>query len=231
MRRLIFILVMFFISLNSFATGQVPDYIIYKGDTLRLLTNPLESYFKVHNLKFRDLSSVGNFSTACWRGYVAYFEIKEGNLYVVDVCGEENYRDEKGKYQSKNINVMDSIFPNQKEYLLKEFSGILRIPIGKKTNYVHMGYASDYEGYNFIEVEQGKVLNEKFLSNEEYNLLKEAQYKGYIKTDEFKDTVSKLIEKSESEDTNFDFYEEFLYMFFEPSLSSQNGKLDFGGLK
>jgi len=65
MRRLIFILVMSFISLNSFATSQVPDYIIYKGDTLCLLTNPLESYFKVHNLKFRDLSSVGNFSTAC----------------------------------------------------------------------------------------------------------------------------------------------------------------------
>jgi hypothetical protein len=225
MRRLIFILLMSFISLNSFATSQVPDYIIYKGDTLCLLTNPLESYFKVHNLKFRDLSSVGNFSTACWRGYVAYFEIKEGNLYVVDIINGDYNKDEKG------ITVMDSVFPNKKEYLLKEYTGLLRIPTGKRTNYVHMGYASEYEGYTFIEIEQGKVLNEKFLSNDEYNLLKEIQYKEYIKTEEFQKHLNKLMENSKDEKPNVDFYIQFLYMFFEPSLSSQNGKLDFGGLK
>lgn len=225
MKRLILIIAMFFISLNSFATEQVPDYIIWKGDTLPMLTNPLESYFKVHNLKFRDLSSVGNFSTACWRGYVAYFEIKEGNLYVVDIINGDYNKDEKG------ISVMDSVFPNQKEYLLKEYTGLLRIPTDKRTNYVHMGYASEYESYTFIEIEQGKVKKEKFLSNEEYNLLKEVQYKEYIKTEEFQKHLNKLIENSKDEKPNVDFYIQFLYMFFEPSINSQNGKLDFGGLK
>lgn len=39
------------------------------------------------------------------------------------------------------------------------------------------------------------------------------------------------MENSKDEKPNVDFYIQFLYMFFEPSLSSQNGKLDFGGLK
>lgn len=227
MRRLIFILLMSFISLNSFATSQVSDRIIYKGDTLRLLTNPLESYFEAHNLNFRNLCSIGSRISSCWRGYVAYFEIKEGNLYVVDISVSEYYQDEKGKHQSKDFSVMDSVFPNQKEYLLKEYSGLLRIPIGKRTNYVHMGYASDYEGYNFIEVEQGKVLGEKFLSNEEYNLLKETQYKEYIKTQEFNESIEKEIKefnkkKSKRERIDKEFMINFYYMLFEPKISTQD---------
>lgn len=230
MKRLILIIVISFISLNLFATAQRSDYLIYKGDTLRLLTNPLESYFKAHNLKFRDLSSVGEFSSACWRGYIAYFEIKNESLYVVDVCGSEYYREESGEYRRKLVSVMDSVFPNQKEYLLKEYSGVLRIPIGEVKNYVHMGYSSEYESYTFIEIEKGKVLAEKFLTNEEYNLMKEAQYREYIKTDEFKNEVTKLMKESKEEKLNIDFYIEFLYMFFEPKIGVREAQLDFGGL-
>ena len=222
---------MFFISFNCFATAQVPDYIIWEEDTLPMLTNPLESYFEAHNIKFSDLSSVRNSSTACCRGYEAIFEIKEGNLYVVNVFGKKYYKDKNGNSQFKPINVMDSIFPNQKEYLLKEYTGFLRIPVGERTSFVQMGYAYDYEGYAFIEIEKGKVIQSQMLTIEEYNLLKEAQYKEYIKTEEFQKHLNKLLENSKEEKHNADFYVQFLYKFFEPNINHQNGKLDFIGVK
>lgn len=31
---------------SVFATAQVPDYLIYKGDTTAIFSNPLEQYFE-----------------------------------------------------------------------------------------------------------------------------------------------------------------------------------------
>lgn len=232
MKRLILIIAISFISINLFATAQESDYLIYKGDTLKLLTNPLDSYFQAHNVKFDDffLSEEFSISSSRWRGYIAYFEIKNNKLYVVDILKKYSFIDSKDKHYSEDISVMDSVFPKQDKYLLKEYTGVLRIPIGKMKNYVHMGYSSGYEGYNFIEIEKGEVLAEKFLTDEEYKLMKEAQYREYIKTDEFKNEVTKLMKESKEEKPNIDFYIEFLYMFFEPKIGVREAQLDFGGL-
>jgi len=232
MKRLILIIAISFISINLFATAQESDFLIYKGDTLKLLTNPLDSYFQANNLKFDDffLSEEFSISSSRWRGYIAYFEIKNNKLYVVDILKDYSFIDYKGNDYSEDISVMDSVFPKQDKYLLKEYTGVLRIPIGKMKNYVHMGYSSGYEGYNFIEIEKGEVLAEKFLTDEEYKLMKEAQYREYIKTDEFKNEVTKLMKESKEEKPNIDFYIEFLYMFFEPKINVREAQLDFGGL-
>ncbi|MFA5540270.1 MAG: hypothetical protein WC984_01195 [Bacteroidales bacterium] len=232
MKRLILIIVISFISLNLFATAQESDYLIYKGDTLKLLTNPLDSYFQAHNVKFDDffLSEEFSISSSRWRGYIAYFEIKNNKLYVVDILKDYSFIDSKGNDYSEDISVMDSVFPKQDKYLLKEYTGVLRIPIGKMKNYVHMGYSSGYEGYNFIEIEKGEVLAEKYLSNEEYRLIKETQYKEYMKTEEYENELNEMIKNSTSENPRTDLYIHILYNFFEPKINVREAQLDFGGL-
>lgn len=82
MTRFIFIILGLLITINSFGTAQVPDLIIYKGDTLILYTNPLESYYNEDNPRPKHFYVNGYSSTACWRGYQAIWEIKDNKLYL-----------------------------------------------------------------------------------------------------------------------------------------------------
>lgn len=81
MIRFILIIAGLLITINSFGTAQVPDLIIYKGDTLILHANPLESYYNEDNPRPNHFY-VSGFSTACWRGYQAIWEIKDNQLYL-----------------------------------------------------------------------------------------------------------------------------------------------------
>ncbi len=62
-----FVLVLF-LAVDTFATAQQPDKIIYNGTTYDLHSNPLEAYFEKNPDK-KSKSSV--ISSALWRGYVA----------------------------------------------------------------------------------------------------------------------------------------------------------------
>ena len=55
------------ISLNqkAFGTAQIPDFLIYEGDTLSIYANPLESYFENHSRPDSLFSEIGYNSTAC----------------------------------------------------------------------------------------------------------------------------------------------------------------------
>lgn len=68
MRHILTIIFGLLIANSAFATGQVPDYLIYKGDTIAIFSNPLEQYFE-RTGKRELLDFVGCGSTACWRGY------------------------------------------------------------------------------------------------------------------------------------------------------------------
>jgi hypothetical protein len=73
-KKLTYILILFsLISLNQkvFGTAQIPDFLIYEGDTLSIYANPLESYFENHPRPDSLFAEVGYNSTACWRGYVS----------------------------------------------------------------------------------------------------------------------------------------------------------------
>ena len=49
---------------SVFATGQVPDYLIFKGDTVAIFSNPLEQYFEqTGKREFIDFVACGR---GCW---------------------------------------------------------------------------------------------------------------------------------------------------------------------
>lgn len=89
----IFILVM----TDIFASPQMPDYIIYKKDTIPTYNLILEQYLQKQNphegklfgLSFRGSENFG-VSPNCWRGYQAIYEVIEDKLYLTKIisCGE-----------------------------------------------------------------------------------------------------------------------------------------------
>ena len=78
----IFIIVSLIIfSLNKIsATAQAPDYLIIEKDTLKLHCNPLETYFEKNPLPDNTFTTI---STGLWRGYIAYFKIKNNKLILI----------------------------------------------------------------------------------------------------------------------------------------------------
>jgi len=96
MRNVILILIGFMLVNKAFGTAQIPDRLIYNNDTIRLYSNPLESFYNKDNPRPESFFELdGCWSTACWRGYQATWEIKENKLYLVEILdcchGDEYY--------------------------------------------------------------------------------------------------------------------------------------------
>ncbi len=78
MKRILVFVFVVLAAIPVFPTAQFPDLLIYNGETLAIFSNPLESYFSEANPRPSNLFKFS--CTACWRGYVATWEIKDGNF-------------------------------------------------------------------------------------------------------------------------------------------------------
>ncbi len=141
----------------AWPTAQIPERIVYEGAEGFLFTNPLESSFSKENPRPEFASP----HTACWRGYVGAWEIREDTLYLSDI--KAWMRDEDGKAAPVGF---EKVFPGKSKPLKAEwFTGTLRIPRGKPIRYVHMGYQTIYEYDVFLRVEAGKVIDRQMVDN------------------------------------------------------------------
>lgn len=70
-----------------FATDQIPDFLIYKGDTLPIHVNPLESYFEDRCRPDSIFEKYGDNSTASLRGYTGYWELRNDSLFLIELRG------------------------------------------------------------------------------------------------------------------------------------------------
>jgi len=87
--HIIFLISALFIFQNSFASPQVPDYLIYKNDTIPIYNLILEKYLKenqnsdkgrLFGLSFREGSTPN-----CWRGYQAVYVIKNDSIFLENI--------------------------------------------------------------------------------------------------------------------------------------------------
>ena len=85
-------------------------------------------------------------STACWRGYIGTWEIKDGKFYLKDLNG------------AVKLAKKGPIFASW-------FTGVLRVPQGEMLQYVHMGFATRYEKELRIKIEEGIVTDESVIDN------------------------------------------------------------------
>jgi hypothetical protein len=143
-------------------TAQIHERIIYKDEEVGMCTEPLAPYLETNKKAF------GSISTACWRGYIGYWALEDGSLYLIDIKGieYEDFPEEVRQMQTdRNIGV-SYIFPNQTKVKASWYTGTLRIPQGEMLMYKHAGYASIYERDVFIDIIDGKVISEAIRENE-----------------------------------------------------------------
>lgn len=147
---------------RTFATGQIPDILIYHGDTLYIYANPLEDLYtkKKSRPNFFGKKPHCN-STACWRGYQAKWQIINNELYLTEIlscCYTED------KTKANLARLFGKKFVNGK-VKADWFSGKIISPQGKELYYVHMGYNSIYEKELEFSFKQGQIIGTKIYNN------------------------------------------------------------------
>ena len=138
-------------------TAQVTEVLYYKGEQLSMRSEPLSDYFAQRGLAPEFQRS----STACWRRYVGRWEILLDRLYLVGLSAT---------YEDGEAATLDSLFPGFEDRVFAHwYTGVINIPQGKMTRYVHMGYASRYERELFLAIENGIVVQTKLRDNTQQN--------------------------------------------------------------
>lgn len=204
----IILVFIFLVSTKSFATAQVPDYLIIGVDTLRIQSNPLEEYFKKNPIPENLITSM---STANWRGYIAYFKLLDNKLVVENIYKEDYKEGNNGKSDYFLTSIYKDIFGEKANFDCDFYSGLLICPSGKMLEYVHMGYSSLYENYNLIEIKKGVNIKSKKLSGEDFQNFKIEYFKYFKGTEEYKLQAKQfkemMLEVNESNVDSLDFDE------------------------
>lgn len=148
---------------RAFSTAQYPDYMIYEGDTIAIFSNPLEPYLKSRNIDGFPQFGLMCTSSACWRGYIATWNLKNDSLFLVSIkaCVE-------GCTSEPEIKL-DSLFPdkvNNSKVFADWFDGLIVSPQGRRLKYVHMGYESVYEQELHFKISNGILKESKQVSND-----------------------------------------------------------------
>ena len=124
---------------DAHATAQIPDILVVEGDTLYLFCNPLEGFFDATHPRPDDMWGMG--STACWRGYQAYFELRKDSLFLTGIrLGH--------RYDSTDFYPLSRLFGEKatpRGVFASWVNDTLASVGGNLLYYIHMGYASLYE--------------------------------------------------------------------------------------
>ena len=151
-------------------TAQETDRILIDGVQHELFTNPLDMYRGKYRRDMIFLQDHPN--TACWRGYVAEWEIDGGRLFLLKVTGNISYKGRGSEYdifRDKVPATLSEIFgPVNGRVLATWYSGELRVPIGEMIEYVHAGYGSRFPKYLLVPVINGVCGELKTVSDKEY---------------------------------------------------------------
>jgi len=174
------ILLFLCLPMKMFGTAQIPDLIIYKGDTLSLCACPLESYPNKELINSKNLFG-GKWCafTACWRNYVATWEIIDDKLYLTKVrnaCYPTAVRNIAAYYKAgvekdsigSEFADLKLLFPDRYENGIVRadwVSGKLISPQGKLLYYIHDGFESIYEKELEFTIENGKLIETQQFDN------------------------------------------------------------------
>lgn len=155
----------------GFSTPQLPDYLIYKGDTLPIDNLILEDYFNQANksyqvelfgLKLRDLVSLN-----CVRGYQAIYEIDNDSLFLTHILSCWGLKDMDTLDISESNKRLTNIFSdkvNNGRVFIDWFTDKISIPNEKFLRWDGVFYRI-FEGEILVVIENGIVLVNKELDN------------------------------------------------------------------
>jgi hypothetical protein len=155
-RSILLLIVLTSIAQKVTGTAQIPDFLIYKGDTLSIYANPLETYFDSFSRPDSIFEKYGYNSTACWRGYIGFWELINDSLFLVELQGDSTKVDLSLIFKDRNSS--EKIFADWVDYPINN-------PYGKLIHYEHIGYASIYEFEREFIFEKGILTEIKEYDN------------------------------------------------------------------
>lgn len=199
MKSLIVLIILVASSKFAYPTGQVPDYLVIDSDTFAIFSNPLESYFEEENN--REISGLrGCGSTACWRGYKAFWLLSNDSLFLTKITSCHSF-DWCKDIRDADLGIMFGNEYNSKTVFASWFTGGILIPKGNLIQYVHMGYGSIYEEEETIIFKRGTEIKRKIKSNKRIAEKIENNNKIFEITKEVQDTLFYYVEKNVNWDT------------------------------
>lgn len=146
-------------SFSSHATEQLPDRLIINGDTLLLHALPLEQWKEQNNWErplFPD--SLFIFSTGCWRGYIAYWEVIDNRLYLTNI-----YNGDLSAQVSLDTLFVDKVCDGR--VYADWFSDTVTAYRGKLLYYLHMGFSSIFEDEFEYVFDKGVLISSAYFDN------------------------------------------------------------------
>ena len=174
------------IGLNSFGTAQIPDRLIYKGDTLSLFAVPLAQLPQKELLNPKSLfGGKGCFFSACWRNCIATWSIENNKLYLLSIrnaCYPTELKNVSGSYKAKSDSIgtefadLQKLFPDKYingKVLADWVTDTVYAPKGKLLYYIHMGFESIYEKELELKIIKGELVQAAELDNSK---LKKSKY-------------------------------------------------------
>jgi len=174
------------IGLNSFRTAQIPDRLIYKGDTLSLFAVPLGQLSQKELLTPKSLfGGKGCFFSACWRNCIATWSIENNKLYLINIrnaCYPTELKNVSISYKAKSDSIgteyadLKKLFPDKYingKVLADWVSDTIYAPKRKLLYYIHMGFESIYEKETEFTIIAGELLKTRELDNSK---LKKSKY-------------------------------------------------------
>ncbi len=181
-------------------TPQAPDRLLLDGETYRLNTNPLDSYFEEypdqHPREAEDGDNVV-MSSGLWRGYIATFEVLENTFRIRDF---EVYRPSDNREERPQlVSEIDRFFPTTYTRRMDWYSGILVLPTGEVKQYVHLSYASIFDAYILLRIEDGRITDRAEMTGEEFVRFKHKQFELFRESDEYLELVSELRDPEDEE--------------------------------
>jgi len=141
--------------------AQIGDKILYNGQIHSLASEPLSPY--LYSNKIEKLFS--GISSACYRGYCATWQIKDKNIYLLNIESPNSIKDKNADGVDEPISAMNKLFPGQTEVFGDWVNGKIKIQSGKVLQFVNKGYESVYEKDIFLRFENGVLVDEKVALN------------------------------------------------------------------
>jgi len=165
------LLFLIFGSSKLVASPQMPDYIIYKSDTVATYNLLVEQYLqnqhqadsgKLFGLSFREGASFN-----CWRGYQAIYKVENDSLFLVNMIGCGTLLNKNADRASDN-KMMQAIFGGRLingKVFINWFSGDINFPLNKNLIRWDGVFRRIYEKERVIKLAAGKVIKTEDVIN------------------------------------------------------------------
>ena len=146
MRYFLLVFLMCLFTSVVFATTQLEEQIIYKGERRDMSSRPLELYFDENHPRPREFDGYGYSGSSCWRGYIGYWKIENDFLYLEKLLHCYN--------KDPDEIPLSLIFKEDKAPIKASwYTGDLRLPEGKAL------LPGVYEKEITITVKNGRVIS------------------------------------------------------------------------